>query len=119
MATKWVDNNEYFGPDRRKRGTSKLFGERRKYDEAGELPPLGALLRRLRVQILALSTGDDATRTLPLLASAIAEANRLGYRRCAATLMDVDRAIRQQGARAAQSADAKIVEAMDHAGARR
>lgn len=119
MATKWVDNNEYFGPDRRKRGTSKLFGERRKYDETGELPPLGALLRRLRVQMLAISTGEDAARALPLLAGAIAEANRLGYRQCAATLMDVDRILRQQGARAAQTADVKLIEAMDHAGARR
>ena len=119
MAAKWVDNTDYFGPDRRRRPGSKRWGDRRHDNEAGDLPPLGALLRRLRVQMLSANP-DDRRRALQLLTGAIAEANRLGYRRCSAALQNVDRILRQPGdARALAAAEAELGEALSHASAQR
>lgn len=119
MPNKWVDNNEYFGPDRRRRPVSKRWGERRHENEAGDLPPLGALLRRLRVQMLGLATPQDYQHALQMLSGAIGEANRLGYRQCAASLMAADRILRDTGPKHGSAADPHLVEAMDHAGAGR
>lgn len=116
--TKWVDNGEYFGPDRRQRSRSKLFNERRRRDETGELPPLGALLRRLRVQMVSL-TPETCPHALRLLAGAISEANRLDYRQCLAALYNADRVLRANGASAATAADTHLLTAMEHAGQRR
>ncbi|MBC7768886.1 MAG: hypothetical protein H7124_08860 [Phycisphaerales bacterium] len=118
MATKWVDNTEYFGPDRRRGSRSKLWNERRHHDDTGQLPPLGALLRRLRVQMVGLKA-EGVPVALQLFSGAIAEANRQGFRRCAASLYDADAALRQGGAAASAEADVHLVEAMDHAGGRR
>lgn len=118
MANKWVDNTDYFGPDRRRRSGSKLWNERRRLDESGELPPLGAMLRRLRVQMVSLQP-DAVAHALQLFSGAIAEANRQGFRQCAASLYEADGALRQGGASAAPVADAHLIDAMDHAGARR
>jgi len=117
MTSKWVDNTEYFGPDRRRR-SAKRWGDRRHYDETVPLPPLGALLRRLRVQMVSL-TPDQCAHALQMLNGAIGEANRQGLRRCAASLLAADAAIRQSGARGSAIADAHLVEAMDHAAGQR
>lgn len=116
--SKWVDNTEYVGPDRRQRGRSKLIGERRKHDDTGEVPPLGALLRRLRVQMISLSP-ETTENVLRLLAGAIGEANRRGYRQCANELMSADRVLRTTGAAGAAQADAHLINAMDYAGQQR
>jgi len=116
MATKWVDNTEYFGPDRRKRPGPKRWRERRGADEAGEPPPIGALLRRLRVRLLN-PTGDDRKHALEMLRAAIYEANRLGWRQCVVSLQAADQILRSNGA--ASALESKIAEAMDHANANR
>ena len=46
MKRKWVDNEVYFGPDRRRGGLGKRWGDKRSYDDAGVPPPLGAVLLR-------------------------------------------------------------------------
>jgi len=117
MATKWVDNTEYFGPDRRRR-SAKRWNDRRRLDESADLPPLGALLRRLRVQMVSL-TPESCGHALQMLSGAISEANRQNFRHCVAALQAADSIIRQNGASGAARADALIVEAMDHAGAGR
>ena len=116
--SKWVDNREYFGPDRRQRSRSKLFNERRKHDDTGDLPPLGALLRRLRVQLLDLKP-EGCANVFRLLAGAISEANRLGYRRCSAELIAADRVLREAGVSGAPQADTHLINAMDSAGQQR
>lgn len=113
MASKWIDNTEYFGPDRRRR-PAKKWNDRRRHDEAAELPPLGALLRRLRVQMVSL-TPEGCPHALQLLSGALSEANRQGFRQCVAALQSADAAIRQYGPGAAARADALLVEAMGHA----
>lgn len=118
MATRWVDNNGYFGPDRRRR-PSKRWNDRRKYDEAGEPPPLAALLRRLRIRI-ASHTAEDRRHALEMLRAAIAEASRRGWRQCAATLGSIDQLMRTDSSRQALARlDAMMIEAMDHAGSGR
>ena len=47
----WVDNDSYFGPDRRQRGSLR-FHERRRIDAAGAPPPLSTALRQLRLRVL-------------------------------------------------------------------
>ena len=113
MAAKWVDNGEYYGPDRRRRPSRRLL-DRRRLDTAGEPPPLGALLRRLRVRITGQST-DDHKHALDMFSAAMGQANRLGWRKCAEALQAADRAFRAGGRNAAAIADAKVCEAMDHA----
>ena len=115
MAGKWVDNTEYFGPDRRRRPGKRLM-DRRRYDEAGELPPAGALPRRLRVR-LGGATAEARRHAIEMLKGAIYEASRLGWRETAAALQAADHLLRSGATPAA--IDAKIVEAMDHAGANR
>lgn len=115
---KWVDSGEYFGLDRRQRSRVKLFNERRRRDQVGDLPPLGALLRRVRVQMVTL-TPDSCPHALRLLAGAISEANRLGYRQCVTSLYDADRALRETGSSAAMTADAHLLKAMEYAGQQR
>lgn len=117
MAAKWVDNGGYFGPDRRRRPAKRLL-DRRRLDEAGEPPPLTALLRRMRVRIGGLSA-DDRRHALDMLKAAISEANRLGWRHCEAALVEADRILRTGGPGAAAAADAKVVDAQEHAGGRR
>lgn len=119
MPNKWVDNSDYFGPDRRRRSAGKRWSDRRHHDETGDLPPLGALLRRLRVQMLGLASPEDRRHALQLLNGAIGEASRQGMLECAGALQAADRALREYGAAAASQIDAKIVEAMDHASAGR
>ena len=111
MTSKWVDNNEYFGPDRRKRSGSKRWSDRRRDNATSDLPPLGALLRRLRVLTQNLASPDDRRRALQIMSGALREAHRLGYPQCAAALQAADRALREPGG--AGAADTSIVEAMN------
>jgi hypothetical protein len=118
MPTRWVDLTSYFGPDRRRK-PSKRWNDRRRLDEAGEPPPLGALLRRLRVRVAGPSA-EDRRHALEIVKAAIAESSRLNWRRCAAALIRVDELLRTDGGReAVAAADTLIVEALEHAGAGR
>ncbi|MBL8547751.1 MAG: hypothetical protein JNL81_14885 [Hyphomonadaceae bacterium] len=76
MNKKWVDNEVYFGPDRRNGGLGKRWGDRRSYDDAGPPPPIGAVMRRLRVQLNSVVSGEDRRRVYDLARFAAAEAER-------------------------------------------
>jgi hypothetical protein len=118
MPTRWVDITNYFGPDRRRK-PAKRWNDRRRLDEAGEPPPLGSLLRRLRVRVAGPSA-EDRRHALEMVKAAIAECSRLNWRKCATTLMRVDELLRTDGSREAIAAiDTLIVEALEHAGAGR
>lgn len=117
MAPKWVDNSAYIGPDRRRRPAKRLL-DRRRHDEAGQPPPVGALLRRLRVRISG-SSAEDHRHALEMVKAAISEANKLGWRRCVEALIAADEVLRTGGPNAPHIADTWIVQALDHAGAGR
>jgi hypothetical protein len=89
MNRKWVDNEVYFGPDRRKGGLGKRWGDRRSYDDAGEAPPLGAVMRRLRVQLNGVASADDRRRVYELARFAASEAERQQLPECADSLRNV------------------------------
>jgi hypothetical protein len=114
MSDKWVDTTSYFGPDRRRRGGRRLL-DRRSLDEAGELPPLGHMLRRLRVLMTNARSPDEQARLMQLLMAALREAERLHYHQCADSLKQADRILRLGGTTAPAEADARVVEALDHA----
>jgi hypothetical protein len=97
MREKWVDTHGYFGPDRRRRTGKKPWKDRRTLDEAGQLPSLGHLLRRLRVQAMDLSTPDDRRHMLQIMTAAITEAERNQAFRCADALKQADRLLRLSG----------------------
>lgn len=118
MRDKWVDNPDYFGPDRRQRTGQKRWGDRRRSDETSQFPPLGQLLRRLRVQMLGLNTPDERRRTLQLLTAAISEAERQRFFQCADALKQADAVLRQSAATNTTTADAWITEAMNYAATR-
>ncbi|MGE0741443.1 MAG: hypothetical protein AB7O98_08880 [Hyphomonadaceae bacterium] len=113
MTKKWVDNEVYFGPDRRARGLGKRWGDRRRYDDAGQPPPLGAILRRLRVMLPHISSTDARHRALELARLAISEADRLGLPDCARALREASSLISSD---AAASADRLLLEAQAAAG---
>lgn len=48
----WVDHESYFGPNRRRKLGGLRIRERRRYDYAGDPPPLNTALRQLRMRIL-------------------------------------------------------------------
>lgn len=48
----WVDHASYFGPDRRRKPGGMRIRERRRYDYAGNPPPLPTALRQLRMRVL-------------------------------------------------------------------
>jgi hypothetical protein len=108
MSAKWIDNESYLGPDRRRRGLGKRWGDRRRYDEAGEPPPLGAVLRRLRVQLFDMKTPDDRQRALQLAHLAITEAENRKFPACAE---EVRKAVRFINAGDTASAEARVIEA--------
>jgi hypothetical protein len=89
MIRKWVDNEVYFGPNRRKSGLGKRWGDRRSYDDAAEPPPLGAVLRRLRVHLSDIATPDDRRRAYELARFAASEAERQHLPDCADPLREV------------------------------
>jgi hypothetical protein len=94
MSRKWVDNEVYFGPDRRKGGLGKRWGDKRSYDDAGEPPPLGAVMRRLRVQLNGVASSDDRRRVFDLARFATSEAERQHLTGCADYLRTVLDAIK-------------------------
>ncbi len=48
----WVDNETYFGPDRRKTNRGMRWLDRRHENGAGAPPPLNTALRQLRLRVL-------------------------------------------------------------------
>jgi len=48
----WVDNDTYFGPDRRKTNRGMRWLDRRQQNGAGAPPPLSTALRQLRLRVL-------------------------------------------------------------------
>jgi len=110
---KWVDNEFYFGPDRRRRDAGKRWGNRRQLNDAAEPPPLGAVLRRIRVQLMDLSTADDRRKVMQLGSLAITEAEQRRELQCADLIRQALRLISEN--QIAQ-ADACIVEAQALAG---
>lgn len=109
MTKKWVDNEVYFGPDRRTRGGSKRWGDRRTYNDAAEPPPLGAVLRRLRVRLSGDPTAEDRHHAMQLLNLAIYAAGNERMPKCAATLRDAAPLIT---ADRFEEADRLVIEAM-------
>jgi hypothetical protein len=89
MTRKWVDNEVYFGPDRRRTGLGKRWGDRRSFDDAGDAPPLSAVLRRLRIHLSDITTPDDRRRVYDLARFAAAEAERQRMPACANPLREV------------------------------
>ncbi len=74
----WVDHSSYFGPDRRRNPGGMRIRERRRYDYAGNAPPLNTALRQLRMRILeAQGAGaaalSDRARGVAMLASSHGE----------------------------------------------
>lgn len=70
----WVDHENYFGPDRRRKLGGLRVRERRRYDYAGSPPPLNTALRQLRMRILgAQGPGaallSDRARAVAMLAA--------------------------------------------------
>ena len=108
MNRKWVDNEVYFGPDRRTRGGKRL-GERRAYDDAADPPPLGAVLRRLRIRLTENASPTNRRHAMQLLSLAIAQAGMLGLGASAAALR---RAAPLISSDKFQQAEALVVEAM-------
>lgn len=108
MSRKWVDNEVYFGPDRRKNGLGKRWGDKRAYNDAGEPPPLGAVMRRLRVQLNSISTPEERRRAYDLALFAATEAERQHLPACADSLRNVLASIK---AGDFTNADAWVIEA--------
>lgn len=108
MKRKWVDNEVYFGPDRRKGGLGKRWGDKRSYDDAGEPPPLGAVMRRLRVQLNGISSAEERRKVYDLARFAASEAERQHLPQCADHLRNVLEAIK---AGDFTTADASVMEA--------
>lgn len=48
----WVDQESYFGPDRRQGDGGLRLIERRRVNDAGSPPPLATALRQLRLRVL-------------------------------------------------------------------
>jgi hypothetical protein len=48
----WVDNDTYFGPDRRQTDGGVRWRERRQQNRAATPPPLSTALRQLRLRVL-------------------------------------------------------------------
>lgn len=71
----WVDHDSYFGPDRRRKLGGLRVRERRRYNCAGNAPPLNTALRQLRMRILdahgpaAASLSDRALAVASIAAS--------------------------------------------------
>jgi hypothetical protein len=82
MSSKWVDNEVYFGPDRRKGAESKRWKNRRTMNDAADPPPVGALLRRLRV-IIPDKSPSARRRAQQLARLAVTEAEKLRWLGCA------------------------------------
>lgn len=74
----WVDHASYFGPDRRRKLSGMRIRERRRYNYAGNAPPLNTALRQLRMRVLeAQGPGaaalSDRARGVSMLAASYGE----------------------------------------------
>ncbi|MEZ5995713.1 MAG: hypothetical protein R3C25_08150 [Hyphomonadaceae bacterium] len=84
----WIDCQSYFGPDRRRKHGGVRLRERRRYDCAGNPPPLPTALRQLRLRVIeargpgALAFRDRA-HALAMLAHA---QNQLSASDCLSSL---------------------------------
>jgi hypothetical protein len=116
MLAKWVDISSYLGPDRRRADRHALrWNERRRSNQAGGLPSLGSLLRRLSVQLTNLDAGDNRAHALQLAQAAIAKAEAENAFDCANAVRDAARYIAVMHARdrdTAAHAEAAILRAM-------
>ena len=57
----WIDEDTYFGPDRRQVNGGVRLRERRRANRAGDPPPLSTALRQLRLRVLdARGSGVEA-----------------------------------------------------------
>jgi hypothetical protein len=118
MRGKWIDNTDYIGPDRRRVGDKRLFKERRKFDESGEPPSLPIMIRRLRVQLLGLSTQQEKTLLLQLARAAITQAEVQRKPRAADFIKEGAKMIQAAytlDSRLIQAVDTKFVEALNYA----
>ncbi|WP_395646700.1 hypothetical protein [Terricaulis sp.] len=116
MSSKWVDNPDYIGPDRRTRPGPKRWKERRHLDEtSGQRPALGALMRRLRVVLTGLALQDDRRKALQLISAAVLEAERQHFYQCADHLKAAEKMLRAGEDFA--TVDTRVVEAVDRAAA--
>lgn len=88
MSRKWVDNEVYFGPNRRTRGLGKRWGDRRSHDDSEEPPTLSAVLRRLRVHLSNSTTSEDRRRLYDMAKFAAAEAEHHRLPECARPLRE-------------------------------
>lgn len=107
----WVDNEVYFGPNRRNREGGKRWGDRRRFNDAGEPPSLGNLLRRLRVVLTDTANTDRRQRALEIANLAIFDAEELGLHECAERIREALRHIDSNTRNAINVADALLVEA--------
>jgi hypothetical protein len=69
----WVNHESYFGPDRRRRPGGMRVRERRRYEYAGNPPPLPTALRQLRMRVLdahgqGAAVFSDRARSVAMLA---------------------------------------------------
>ncbi|MGD9816405.1 MAG: hypothetical protein AB7Q23_04150 [Hyphomonadaceae bacterium] len=117
---KWVDNEFYFGPDRRRRDAGKRWGDRRQLNDAADPPPLGAVLRRMRVQLMDLSTAEDRRKVMQLGSLAITEAEQRRDLVCADLIRNALRFIAENQIAQADGciAEALAIASGDHAGYR-
>jgi hypothetical protein len=110
MKDKWVDNNDYFGPDRRD-GRGGRLRNRRQADDTIEPPSLASTLRRLRV-LLGNPVRETAhQRALHLLAAGIDLATRTGKHECLLALQRADQMLRDRPDDF-DAAEAAVAEAM-------
>ena len=85
MSRTWVDEDEYFGPDRRDEDRLRLR-ERRRKDKAKAPPSLGSVMRRLRVQAANITSDQQRAVLLEHLQSAVQLADMLGMAHCSEQL---------------------------------
>ena len=112
MIKKWVDNEVYFGPDRRQRDGGKRWGDRRHLNDAGEAPPLGALLRRLRVMVTDADDAHRRGRMLQILGLAISESDRQHMRECSDRLLEIRKLVAANAAGTTARVDQLLAEAI-------
>lgn len=82
----WIDDQDYFGPDRRTRSTLRLTN-RRQRNLAGVAPHLGTALRQLRMRVID-AFGDDGIQSFVERAQGVSALARQCYRPQIADLLD-------------------------------
>jgi len=93
----WIDHTSYVGLCRRA-GASRKFMDRRRLTCEGSSAALPTLLRQLRLQALMLDASGDWQRFKTRLQAVGFHAQRLGFRRVAAELNALDRALARASA---------------------